>query len=300
MNIEESINNFIMYIANERRLSSYTIRNYSKDLELFRLFAKSNGVERVEDLDARLIRDWQMQRMKTHSHRDTNRAISSLRSWCKYLRCQQILKKDPFQKISTVKTEKKLPIFFKESEVEHIYDADIFPNTFDGERDKLLLRLLYETGIRCAEVIGITEHSIDFGNKQLKVLGKRNKERIIPLENELLQNISRFVALKKENGIEGDALLTNERGRKLSHTKVYNVVHYYMGMLSNADRISPHVFRHTFATQMLNEGANIDAVKELLGHTDLMATEVYTHVTREHLKDAYKHAHPRANNKKTN
>lgn len=298
MTIEESITKFIEYIANERRLSAYTVRNYSKDLELFAQFAKDQGVEKVEEVTAREIRDWQMERMADHSAGDTNRALSSLRSWSRYLRKKGVMKNDPFQKVSSVKTDKRLPIFFKEGEVEHIYDAGLFPDTFEGERDKLMLRVLYETGIRSAELLDLTEARVDEGNRQLKVLGKRNKERLVPIENELLQNILRFIALKREKGIAEQHLFTSEKGKPLGHTKVYSVVRRYMGALSSADRISPHVFRHTFATQMLNEGANIDAVKELLGHTDLMATEVYTHVTREHLREAYKHAHPRASKKK--
>lgn len=298
MTIDKSIELFVNYISNERRLSAGTVEKYSHDLRRFQSFLDEQEVLELDDMTARNIRDWQMDLMQTNcGPRSTNRALSALRSWCRYLRKQGYYHADPFQKISSVKTDKKLPVFYKEGEVERIYEADLFPDTFDGERDKLLLRILYETGIRRAEAVGLTEGSVDIDGLTIKVLGKRNKERIIPIENELAQNIQRFIALKKEKGLMMQALLPNEKGSPLTASMVYSIVRKYMTSISSADKISPHVFRHTFATHMLNEGANIDAIKELLGHTDLMATEVYTHVTREHLKEAYKHAHPRANKK---
>ena len=192
---------------------------------------------------------------------------------------------------------KKLPIFFREAEVAHIYDAGLYPDTFEGERDKLLLRILYETGIRRAEVVGLTESSVDLSAQTIKVLGKRNKERVIPIEFELSHTIANYLTLKHQMSTYDEALLVDAKGRALKYSHVHTIVKRYMSVLSNADRISTHVFRHTFATHMLKEGANIDAIKELLGHSSLDATEVYAHVTLEHLKDTYRHAHPRARKK---
>lgn len=299
MTIKQSIELFLSYIANERRLSALTVKTYGQALDRFADYLMLQKVEKVEEVDARLIRDFQMELMSTNcGARTTNKIISAIHSWSRYLRKKRLMTADPFQKISSVKTDKKLPIFFKESEVERIYDADLFPDTFDGERDKLLLRILYETGIRKSEAVGLKEGSVDLSALQLKVLGKRNKERLVPIESELAQSIVRYLDMKHALGIHAEELLVSEKGKAITASKVYEIVHHYMGLVSNADRISPHVFRHSFATHMLNEGANIDAIKELLGHTDLMATEVYTHVTREHLKEAYKHAHPRASKKK--
>ena len=163
----------------------------------------------------------------------------------------------------------------------------------------MLLQLLYETGIRRAEVVGMKESSIDFSAKTLKVLGKRDKERIIPLENELLHNIKCYFSLKKENNLENESFFVRKNGKPFKAFDVYQVVKKYMTLFSNADKISPHVFRHSFATHMLNDGANISAIKELLGHTDLAATEIYTHVTRQHMKEVYTHTHPRARKKDT-
>lgn len=295
MTVAESVDKFLDHIANERRLSPRTVESYSDTLVRFTAFLAEQESVELADLDARQIRDFQMELMDTgHTPRTTNKMLSAIHSWCRYLRKKGWIAYDPFQKVSTIKTDKKLPIFYKENEVEHIYDAELFPDTFEGQRDRLLLRILYETGIRRSEAVGLTEASVDLDALQVKVLGKRNKERLIPIENELAHNIRRFLALKRERGISTESLLPNENGTPLTSSKLYTTVRKYMAQISTADRISPHVFRHSFATHMLNEGANIDAIKELLGHTDLMATEVYTHVTREHLKEAYSHAHPRS------
>jgi integrase/recombinase XerC len=232
--------------------------------------------------------------------------IAALRAWFKFLRKKGYTDTDIMVKITPPKRAKRLPIFFREDEVEQIYD-DIYPNDYDGELDKLVLRMLYETGMRRSELANVTLGNINLDELTIKVRGKRNKERIIPIEDELAHNISRFIALrntmveelkaKKPTVANTDRLLVNSKGRVVSDGMIYLIVEKYMAPRSNAERTSPHVFRHTFATHMLNEGANIDAIKELLGHSDLAATEVYTHVTREHLKDTYKHAHPRATKK---
>ena len=162
-----------------------------------------------------------------------------------------------------------------------------------GQRDKLMLRLLYETGMRRSELAGLKVSSVDFSSLTIKVLGKRNKERVIPIENELAHNISQYLALKEQEKGPSEWLFVGTKGRQITPQDVYRTVKKYMSALSDADRISPHVFRHSFATHILNEGGNIEAIKELLGHADLATTEVYTHVTREHLKEVYKQAHPR-------
>ena len=192
---------------------------------------------------------------------------------------------------------KRLPVFFKESETEHLYDEGLFGTDFTGRRDALMLRMLYETGMRRSELAGLRESSVDFHNLTVKVLGKRNKERLVPIENELAHNISEYIALKRQTVGENEWLFVNAKGRQVSPQTVYQVVRKYMTGLSSADRISPHVFRHSFATHILAEGGNIQAIKELLGHENLATTEVYTHVTREHLKEEYRHAHPRSKKK---
>jgi len=207
--------------------------------------------------------------------------------------------RDLMAKVSAPRLPKRLPVFFRESETEHLYDAGLFGDDFWGQRDKLMLRMLYETGMRRSELVGLREGSVDIAALTVKVRGKRDKERVIPIEIELAHNISDYIALKKEQqGLGGtEWLFVNHKGEQMRPEGVNYVVKKYMTSLSDADRVSPHVFRHSFATHILSEGGDLVAVKELLGHENLATTEVYTHVTREHLKEVYRQAHPRGRRK---
>ena len=179
-------------------------------------------------------------------------------------------------------------------DVERIYQLP--EDDFVSMRNKLILRIFYETGMRRAELCGLKEHSFDMSALSVKVLGKRNKERIIPIENDLAHNIIAYLSLKKQIDNSSDALLINENGSPMTKNQIYGVVKKYM-QGAKSEKISPHVFRHTFATHLLNEGADLEAIKELMGHANVGVTEIYTHVTREHLKEQYRHAHPRAKKK---
>lgn len=302
--IDESIVFFANNVSAEKRLAKGTVAYYVGEVRRFADFLQAEGIEEVSEMTAGNVREWQMSLMDNGEAPSTVvKQIAALRAWMKFLRRQGVLDQDIMAKVSIPKMPKRLPVFFRETEVEKIY-ADIYPKNYDGELDKLILRMLYETGMRRSELAGITLDCIDLSRLTIKVLGKRNKERIIPIESELAHNISKYLSLRNklasemELPLSTDKLLVNSKGREVSASMVYSIVKKYMTVLSSADRISPHVFRHTFATHMLTEGANIDAIKELLGHSDLAATEIYTHVTREHLKETYKHAHPRATNKK--
>ena len=305
--IDEAIQRFTDYVSSERRLAEGTVRYYISEVERFGRYLYSQDIHLIEEISAQDVRSWQMSLMEEGEAAGTvTKQIAALRAWFKFLRKKGYTDIDIMVKITPPKRAKRLPIFFSEDEVEQIYD-DIYPNDYDGELDKLVLRMLYETGMRRSELANVTLGNINLDELTIKVRGKRNKERIIPIEDELAHNISRFIALrntmveelkaKKPTVANTDRLLVNSKGRVVSDGMIYLIVEKYMAPRSNAERTSPHVFRHTFATHMLNEGANIDAIKELLGHSDLAATEVYTHVTREHLKDTYKHAHPRATKK---
>lgn len=305
--IDEAIQRFTDYVSSERRLAEGTVRYYISEVERFGRYLYSQDIHLIEEISAQDVRSWQMSLMEEGEAAGTvTKQIAALRAWFKFLRKKGYTDTDIMVKITPPKRAKRLPIFFREDEVEQIYD-DIYPNDYDGELDKLVLRMLYETGMRRSELANVTLGNINLDELTIKVRGKRNKERIIPIEDELAHNISRFIALrntmveklkaKKPTVANTDRLLVNSKGRVVSDGMIYLIVEKYMAPRSNAERTSPHVFRHTFATHMLNEGANIDAIKELLGHSDLAATEVYTHVTREHLKDTYKHAHPRATKK---
>ncbi len=305
--INEAIERFAEYVSAERRLAAGTVAYYVGEVRRFEAFAAQHEIEDLEEVEARDVRAWQMSLVESGEAPGTVvKQLAAMRAWFKFLRQRGMLDRDIMAKVSVPKVPKRLPIFFRENEAERIYD-DIYPDNYSGEVDKLVLRLLYETGMRRSELAGLTLASVDLAGLMLKVRGKRNKERLIPIERELASNISRYMALREETErkakaeragyYESDILLLDRKGEPLSVRAIYGIVEHYMGQLSNADRTSPHIFRHSFATHLLNEGANIDAIRELLGHSSLNSTEIYTHVTREHLKETYKHAHPRANKK---
>lgn len=295
MTVDEAIERFHTYIATERRMAAGTVQNYIGDLRDFADWLARQQVTTLDEVTAREVREWQMEHMDRGEAAGTvKRRLSSLSSWFRFLRRRGFLEADIMAKVSAPKQPKRLPVFFKESETERLYSEGLFATDFMGQRDKLMLRMLYETGMRRSELAGLKVSSVDFSSMTIKVLGKRNKERLIPIENELAHNIKDYLALKEQEMGENEWLFVGRKGRQITPADVYQTVRKYMTALSNADRISPHVFRHSFATHILNEGGSIEAIRELLGHADLATTEVYTHVTREHLKEVYKHAHPRS------
>lgn len=299
--IEEAIQRFADHITIERHLSPTTVRYYVREAEDFAQYLASQEVTDIEKIEPYDVRDWLMVQMEKNSPATVRKKHAALSAWITYLRKNKYLARDIMASVSIPQQPTRQPIFFRESEVEHIYD-DIYPPTYEGALAKLVLRMLYETGMRRSELASLTVQDVNLSKLTIKVLGKGSKERIIPLENELAHNISQYLALRDEKMAEEKAadsrrLLINSKGRPVSDSMIYSIVEQYMPTLSNADRVSPHVFRHTFATHMLNEGADINAVKELLGHSSLDSTEIYTHVSREHLKETYKHAHPRATKK---
>lgn len=298
MTVDEAIERFHTYIATERRMAAGTVQNYIGDLRDFADWLARQQVTTLDEVTAREVREWQMEHMDRGEAAGTvKRRLSSLSSWFRFLRRRGFLEADIMAKVSAPKQPKRLPVFFKESETERLYSEGLFATDFMGQRDKLMLRMLYETGMRRSELAGLKVSSVDFSSMTIKVLGKRNKERLIPIENELAHNIKDYLALKEQEMGESEWLFVGRKGWQITPADVYQTVRKYMTVLSNADRISPHVFRHSFATHILNEGGSIEAIRELLGHADLATTEVYTHVTREHLKEVYKHAHPRSRKK---
>ena len=294
MKLDESIARFRDYIAVERRMSTHTVEAYIADLTLLATYVEALGVDDLEQLSAGDLRAWEMELLnRGESAATVKRRLAAVGSWLRFLRRHGLFDRDLMAKVSVPRQPKHLPVFFREKETEHLYDEGLFSDDFTGQRDRLLLRMLYETGMRRSELTGLKESSVDLRALTLKVLGKRNKERLIPIEIELAHNISEYIALKHQNGYEGEWLFVNRHGEQMTGDGVYYVVRKYMSQLSTADRISPHVFRHSFATHILDEGGNIRAIQELLGHESLSTTEQYTHVTREHLKEVYSHAHPR-------
>ena len=298
MKLEDSIERFRDYIATERRMAPGTVRNYMFDLKDLAAYVAALGVDDLEQLEANDIRGWEMEHLSRGEAPGTvKRRLASVGSWLRFLRRHGMLERDLMAKMSAPKQPKRLPVFFRENETEHLYDEGLFGDDFFGRRDCLILRVLYETGIRRSELVGLKESSVDLGALTMKVLGKRSKERVIPIEIELAHNISDYLALKHQEWEESEWLFVSRKGGQMTGDQVYQTVKKYMSQLSRADRISPHVFRHSFATHILNEGGNIRAIQELLGHESLSTTEQYAHVTREHLKEEYLHAHPRSKRK---
>jgi integrase/recombinase XerC len=227
------------------------------------------------------------------SARSVNRKLSSLKSFFKFLQRIQVIEVNPMSKISGPKTPKRLPVFVDEHQMEDLFTEIAFEEGFNGVRDKLILDLFYQTGIRRSELTHLKEVDVDLFNSTIKVLGKRNKERIIPISLSLKRNLESYLRVKQELNLSNIMLLVSEKGHTLSDQSVYRSVKKYLSQVTTIQKKSPHILRHTFATHLLNNGADINAVKDLLGHANLSATQIYTHNTIEKLKKSYKQAHPR-------
>ena len=286
-------NKFIKYLSAEKRFSEHTITSYSTDLDQFSIFLSEEYQisNEVSEISFQIVRSWIASLLeKGVTPRSVNRKISTLKTYFKFLIRENVISESPMLKIVAPKSKKRLPVFIEENQIENLLNEVEFDEGFIGERDKLIIELFYVTGIRLSELINIKIFDINFSNSLIKVLGKRNKERLIPLSINIVNELQIFV--KKHN--LNNYLFTNLGGTKVYTKLVYRVVKKYIGKISSVNKKSPHILRHTFATHMLNNGADINAIKELLGHANLSATQVYTHNTIEKLKTVYKQAHPRA------
>lgn len=290
---------FLQYIQFEKRSSSHTLIAYKNDLNQFTDFLKNKyQLDNIEQANYQYIRSWIVELMENNiSSRSINRKLSSLKSFFKYLLKEGILQVNPFLKVTSPKFSKKLPVFVDKKGMEQLFSEVHFDNSFEGIRNRLILEVFYATGMRLSELIGLKENDIDTNKENLKVLGKRNKERIIPFGKNLAEIIIEYKDFKQKNfigvNIEEYFFLT-KKGKKMYAVGVRRMVKNYISTITTLEKRSPHVLRHTFATHMLNNGADLNAIKELLGHANLSATQVYTHNTIEQLKKVYKQAHPRA------
>lgn len=292
------IEKFLQYITVEKRYSHHTVTSYKNDLLQFSQYLESNYDEVVEDANSTMIRSWMASLVQSQIQaRTINRKLSSLRTFYKYLIQNKKRLENPVVNITVLKTKKRLPSFVKQNEMDNLFTEVEFSSSFSDQRDKLLLYILYYTGIRLSELINIKDQ--DITKNTLRVLGKRNKERDIPLTPYLQKEVAAYIVLRKQTFQEPiDSLLVTNKGQKLYEKFVYRKVKHYLSLVTTQKDKSPHVLRHTFATQMLNNGADLNAIKEILGHSDLTATQVYTHNSLEKLKGIYKQAHPRSENKK--
>ena len=293
------VESFLEYLQFERGYSVCTVTAYKTDLMKFREYYLS--VERGLDwdtIDADIVRCWMVDLMdQGYTPTSVNRKLSSLRSFYKFLMKRGWIKKDPLVKVQGPKRKRPLPAFVKEADMNRLLDETDFGEGFLACRDKMIIGLFYATGVRLAELVGMNDSDVDFSVKRIKVTGKRNKQRIIPFGEELGESLQMYVSMRDETcpcPRLTDALFVNEKGMRISRAKVENLVKTYLSKVVSLKKRSPHVLRHSFATAMLNNQAELGVVKELLGHESLAATEIYTHTTFEELKKVYKLAHPRA------
>jgi integrase/recombinase XerC len=290
-------NLFIDYLRYERNYSAHTVIAYSNDLQQFEEFLKTLDKQiKMENADADAVRKWMVSMMKqSYSSAAINRKLSALQSYFKFLIRQDVIRKNPIRLLTGPKKSKSLPYFVKEKDINKLLDEEIADENFVTIRNRLIIEMLYETGIRCSELVGIKNADVDTEAMILKVTGKRNKQRLIPFAELLKEKIRIYDNVRaKEIGTESDYFFVGKDGGKITSAIVYYLVKKQLSTIPTLSKRSPHVLRHTFATSMLNDGAEISAVRDLLGHSSLASTSVYTHVTFEELKKVY-NAHPRAN-----
>jgi integrase/recombinase XerC len=288
---------FSNYIQNERRLSPHTLTSYQTDLRQFQEFLQEElRMKFYTEATYNEIRMWIIHLKEGEiSNRTINRKISTLKSLYKYFLIKQKVEINPMLKIIAPKQSKKLPVYFDQKLLNNLFNSEVFTNDFKGVRDILIMELLCGTGMRLSELINIKQ--TDINNFEIKVTGKGNKERIIPITKNIVSFISLYKEKRKEEFTlqKNDFLLWTNKGDKLYEKFVYRVVNHYLGLVTNEKKRSPHTMRHSFATNMLNNGAQLHTIKEILGHASLSATQVYTHNSIERLKDAYKKFHPKEN-----
>ncbi len=292
------IESFLRYLEHERRYSPHTLKSYQNDLTQFRQFIK--GIDASTELHQVIyphIRAWIVELVEDKiSARSINRKMASLKAFYKFLLVREMCITNPTQKLKSLKTEKKLPQFVGESEMVKLLDQIPFPEGFIGRRDKMIFEMLYGTGIRLSELINLEIDDVNFYDSTIKVLGKRNKERIIPIPDSVIIKVREYIDIRKEHFSNNvcKLLVVTDKCEKSYPMMIDRIVNLYLNLVTTSDKKSPHVLRHTFATHLLNKGANLNAVKELLGHANLAATQVYTHNSIEKLKRTFDQAHPKA------
>ena len=292
-----SLNSFIDYLIKERNYSNNTIIAYKNDLNVFKNYClKEFNHENLKTTDYSFIRSWIVGLVESGlTNRSVNRKISVLRSYFNFLLKIGEIEKNPLKNHKPLKEEKKVQVPFSENEINLLLNGNYFTKDYEGTMIKTLIELFYSTGLRLSEVTNLKTSSVDLINRKIKVLGKRNKERIIPIIDPLKNQLFKFQELKREiiEESENEFFFVDKKNLKLKNIYVYKLVNNYLNKVSTKSKRSPHMLRHSFATHLLNNGADINSVKELLGHASLAATQIYTHTSMEKIKSIYKKSHPR-------
>jgi integrase/recombinase XerC len=289
---------FLDYLRIEKHYSQHTVRSYENDIgQFFSFISVHRGSDDLDDISSQDVRSWIISMLDNgYAAKSVHRKISSLRTYFRYNMRTGLINTNPAENIVLPKVRRRLPVFVEEMSLDSLLDSYSFGDDFGGLRDRMIIEMLYTTGMRKAELIGIRLDDVDIEACTVRVLGKRNRERIIPLLENFTARLKEYIALRDKNfpGNTEECLFLTDRGLKLYDKFVYNTVKRYLDLVSTIEKKSPHVLRHTFATHMLNSGADLNSVKEILGHANLSATQIYTHNTFEKLKKVYKQAHPRA------
>jgi len=286
------LDSFLDYLMTQKRFSEHTCLAYRKDLEQFLEYSGVTNALEVKEVNSRLIRGWMVDLIDNdYENTSVNRKLSSLRTYFKWLLKEGVIEANPVTMVEGPKVRKRPPSFAQQSELRPDKIIDHFGDDFEGVRDRLIFEMLYQTGVRSSELIGLMDQSVH--DNQIKVLGKRNKERIIPITKELSALIHKYRNLREDVPVETPHFFVRENGKKLYPKLVYSKINHYLGKVTDLEKKSPHVLRHTFATHMLNNGAGLEVLKELLGHANLSATQVYTHNSFAELTNIYSQSHPR-------
>ncbi|MGM9687485.1 MAG: tyrosine-type recombinase/integrase [Alloprevotella sp.] len=290
------IEDFLLYLCAERGYSQRTADTYGASLRDFRRFCMSlEGQPDWKQVDADVVRQWMAAEMQRGcTGRYVAKQLSALRSFYRYLLRMQRVQHDPVRLVKNPKVHLPLPTFLKDSEIDRLFDDVAYPEGFEGQRDRLVLLTFYHTGIRLSELRGLDVTDVDLVRCELKVTGKRNKQRIVPFGEELCSGLKAYVELRDQLACADGALFVTLKGKRMTKVQVYGLVRHYLSLVTTQKKKSPHVLRHTFATAMLNHGADLEAIRDLLGHESIRTTEVYTHTTFADLKKEYERAHPRA------
>lgn len=295
---QPQLTDFLNYLSFEKRYSPHTLEAYGNDLaQFFAFLASQFESPALPDIEATFVRSW-MAELKNDeiTAKSINRKMSSLKSFFRFLLKAGVVKKSPMLAIYTPKIKKRLPEFVSEDQMEQLFTQITFNEDWDGRTERLVILLFYTTGIRLAELVGLLDIQVDPSNFQIKVLGKGNKERIIPISREISVAITDYIKDKPalSSGEKCKQVFTNKKGKAITRSEVYQLVRRNLTYVTTIHKRSPHVLRHSFATHLLNKGADLNAVKELLGHASLASTQVYTHNTIEKLKNTFNKAHPKA------